>query len=155
SAIAEYMSPLTYNYRLMPDMGIYAQDQWTMNRLTLNGGLRFDHIREYALAADVAATPFTPAISLPRVDDVPLWNDVSPRVGASYDLFGNGKTALKWSTGRFVQAEYNTIATANAPASTLATFATRTWTVPGAVAGQQDYPVNCDLTNPLANGQCG
>ena len=37
-----------------------------------------------------------------RIKNVPNWKDVDPRVGVSYDLFGNGKTALKASVGRYV-----------------------------------------------------
>ena len=33
---------------------------------------------------------------------MPCWNDWSVRVGASYDLFGTGKTALKTSVGKFL-----------------------------------------------------
>ena len=38
------------------------------------------------------------------------WKDINPRFGVAYDLFGNGKTALKVSAARGVAGE--TIATA-------------------------------------------
>ncbi len=38
------------------------------------------------------------------LDEIPNanWKDVTPRMGASYDLFGNGKTALKVSLNKYV-----------------------------------------------------
>jgi hypothetical protein len=40
-----------------------------------------------------------------EVTDVPKWTDVSPRFGASYDVFGHGKTAIKGNIGKYVQSE--------------------------------------------------
>jgi hypothetical protein len=134
----------------MPDLGIYAQDQWTLRRLTLNLGVRYDHVRQYAPAQRQQANLFVGARDFPMVDDIPLFNDISPRMGAAYDLFGNGKTAIKGTIGRYVGAEAAALSLANAPAARIATGATRTWTDANA-----NYVPECDLTNPLANGECG
>ena len=39
--------PLTYSANMRAQMGLYAQDQWTLNRFTLNLGLRYDYQNSY------------------------------------------------------------------------------------------------------------
>ena len=51
-----------------------------------------------------------PARTFAAVDNVPLWHDVTPRLGAAYDLFGDGKTAIKGSFGTFLFRSYTGIA---------------------------------------------
>lgn len=93
------------NEQHVMNFGWYGQNQWTIKNLTLNLGVRFDYLNEYVAAQHLEAGPFVPAHDFPRVDDVPDWRDINPRLGASYDLFGNGRTALKASLGRHVAIE--------------------------------------------------
>ena len=85
------------------DLGIYAQDVWTVKRMTVSGGLRFDHLNASVAAQTAAAGTFVPARSFPEIPNLPNWNDISPRLGVAYDLFGDAKTAIKASVGEYVQ----------------------------------------------------
>lgn len=83
------------------DMGFYAQDTWTLDRLTLNLGLRFEQMRGRNRATDRIQNRFVPALNYEGRDNLPKWNDIAPRLGAAYDLFGDATTALKFSWGRY------------------------------------------------------
>ena len=87
------------------DVGIYAQDSWTINRLTVNGGLRFDYFRAEIQATESPAGRFVPARSVETFQPLPPFKDLNPRLSVVYDLFGNAKTALKGSASRYV-AQY-------------------------------------------------
>jgi hypothetical protein len=80
---------------------LYLQDTFTMKRLTLNLGVRYDRQRDYARPTSVPAHPFIPdwlpAVSFDGADSGIVWNDVSPRLGMTYDLMGTGKTVAKAS----------------------------------------------------------
>ena len=105
SSITEYAvgSPQHLSWTVWPTIGLYAQDKWTIKqRLTLSYGLRYDHRGDYVPANNIAAGVFVPARTFGRVNCVPCWNDMNPRFGAAYDLFGNGKTLIKASIGRYV-----------------------------------------------------
>jgi hypothetical protein len=149
SRITEWASP-SFTRNSAVALGIFAQDQLTMSRLTLNLGVRFDSLNGKALAASNPGGMFRPATDYPAVEDVPSWRDISPRLGGSFDLFGNGKTALKASLGRYVLAELSGIAASNNPGSRITESATRTWN-----DANQNLVPDCVLTNPLLNGECG
>ena len=60
---------------------------------------------------------------------MPAWKNLTPRLGAAYDVFGNGRTAVKFSIGKYLEAPNPPAFTRVAnPAGGLVQSATRTWT---------------------------
>jgi hypothetical protein len=114
-------SPLVYGETLNRDLGIYAQDSWRLNRLTANIGLRWETLNSSVMAGESPAGRFAPARTFPEIKDVPAWNNLAPRMAMVYDLFGNGKTAIKYSLNRYnlarttgIAAVYNPLVSATA-----------------------------------------
>ena len=111
---------------------IYGQDTWTLGRLSLQGALRYDRAWSWA-PADGNGTdrdgPFNAApISFEQTPSVDAFNDISPRGGVAYDVFGNGKTALKFNFGRYLAPATNDAPyTQNNPAEKIVASASRSW----------------------------
>jgi hypothetical protein len=150
-SLTEYATPLSLGEVLKAAIGIYAQDQWKVKRLTLNYGIRYDYWNSYVPSQHAGPAPNVPSrdISYPAVYDVPRWNNVTPRVGVSYDLFGNGKTALKGSIGKYVFGPEIIVFTRAAnPLAATVTSVTRAIT-------DGNFVPTCDLTVLTANGDCG
>jgi hypothetical protein len=80
---------------------LFVTDTWTINRLTLNVGARFDRYRAWLPAQSLPSGRFTAAFDYAEVSEVIAFNHIVPRVGATYDLTGDGKTVLKANWGRF------------------------------------------------------
>jgi hypothetical protein len=122
------------------DLALYAQDAWTLNRLTINMGVRFDWIKQSLGEVNRRANPIFDAYTVPGLDGVISWKDLSPRLGAAYDLFGTGRTAIKGGINRYVAGAATSAASLFAPVATTST--TRNWTDNG------NFFPDCDLRNP-------
>jgi hypothetical protein len=94
---------LEWRDQLHRDLGIYAQDGWTINRLTLNYGARWEYFAHGVPVETAGAGRFAAARTFGPIE-MPTWRSISPRFGGVYDLFGNQQTALKFSMGRYEQA---------------------------------------------------
>jgi hypothetical protein len=101
-SVSVYNTPTQYFEYVNHDLGIYAQDTWTMKRLTLSPGLRYDKFNAKSEGGCKPAGRFTPSFCRDEVPDQPNWNDIAPRFAAVYDLFGNTKTAIKGSVSKYM-----------------------------------------------------
>jgi hypothetical protein len=151
-SLVEWATPLAFREKILPNLGLFVQDQWTRNHLTLNLGVRYDHIHGFVPAQQLPAGPWVGPRSYAEVDNVPDFNDISPRFGVSWDMFGNAKTALKASIGRYLQgigAQSPIGRTAN-PVQAAVNSVSRTWT-----DANGNYVPDCNLADLQANGECG
>lgn len=103
-------TPLRYGERLNRDLGLYVQDSWRLNRLTVNAGIRWENIKAQVLASESPAGRFVPVRKYEAIQNLPNWRDWAPRFSAVLDVFGNGKTAVKYSVNRYNQIRTTGIA---------------------------------------------
>jgi Carboxypeptidase regulatory-like domain len=128
----------------MRDDSFYAQENWTHKRLTLQGALRFDRAISWAPPQQEGPVRFLPTpISFPETRIVDSYKDLTPRVAAAYDLFGNGKTALKTTFGKYLEAAFTGRAYASGnPTSRIIQSVNRAWT-----DANGNWNPDCDLLN--------
>jgi Carboxypeptidase regulatory-like domain len=134
---------------------VFVQEQWTHDRLTVQGAVRFDRAGSWFPAQQEVPSRFLPtAILIPETRGVDSYKDVTTRMGAAYDLFGNGRTALKINVGNYLEGVgvtgtyANTNPTLRMPQTTMVfgtAGVTRAWT-----DATQNFLPDCDLLNPEA-----
>jgi carboxypeptidase family protein len=142
---------------------LYIQDQWTLKRFTLNGALRYDHAFSSYEETCLGPDPYMPVQSggnyagqnrycVAPTDGV-SYNDLTPRWGVAWDVFGTGKTSIKWNMGKYLSAAGITGIYADAnPASRTVNQIEMLWN-----DANGDRIPQCDLMNFTAtnNGECG
>jgi len=126
---------------------LYAQDQATFGRLSVQGAVRYDNSSSQFLDQHLGPDRWIPnVVPLPAQDGVKGYNDLTPRMGASYDLRGNGKTALKVMLGKYVEAASHTaVYSGTNPLNRIATSTTRVWT-----DANRNFAADCNLLNSAA-----
>ena len=155
-AITSISSPHRQRSELDMVLGLFAQDSWTLDRLTLNLGVRYDHIVASSPAQTRPAGFYTAEVFFPERKNIPNWKSIHPRIGAAYDLFGTGRTAVKGSFGRYEVADSYGLAFArlNSPVAGISTTTTRPW-----VDFDGDFEPDCDLRDGsdqfARGGECG
>ena len=109
---------------------LYVQDQWTLDRVTLSGALRYDLARSAYDPTCVGPDVFVPVgycAPVETTDGVEFQN-LTPRAGVTWDVFGNGRTALKANVGQYLQAaNMGGVFTASNPARRTSNTYTRAW----------------------------
>jgi hypothetical protein len=92
----------TSSQNALATTSLFVTDTWTIRKLTLNVGARFDRYRVWLPEQTVPVARFNPtARTYEEISEVVAFNHIVPRVGATYDLMGDGKTVLKANWGRF------------------------------------------------------
>ena len=129
------------------NLGFYAHEQWTLDRLTVNAGVRFERINNSYPDQVRPATTWAPEPFSITGQTAVTWTDIQPRLGVVYDLFGDGRTALKASASRYGERPGVTYAVDLNPAGANA-LERRFWVD---LNGDQ-YPQG-DPLNPAPNGE--
>ncbi|MBM3808913.1 MAG: TonB-dependent receptor [Acidimicrobiia bacterium] len=122
------------------DLGIYAQDKWSLGRVTLNLGVRYDQFIGETRESKVLPSRHGAGATFGDCPDgqwdpgelctgkVQNWKDLSPRVGFAMDVFGNGRTAIKASWARYVAGQNIAFVNQVNPIGALTAADTRAWT---------------------------
>jgi hypothetical protein len=120
-------TPTHWKDRLNANLGIYAQDSWTLKRLTLTYGLRWSYISERVSGQPTQHGRFATIPGFSNIN-LPIWRSWSPRLAVVYDLFGNARTAVRFGFNRFEDAATTVIASLYDPANAANVQATVAWT---------------------------
>jgi hypothetical protein len=96
-------TPLQTGEYLDANLGMYAQDAWRLNRFTINLGVRFDYLKQHVVGEPAQTGRFENSVAYGDIV-LPVWKDVSPRTSIIYDVFGTGKTAIRFGFNKYMTA---------------------------------------------------
>ncbi len=144
----------------------YAQDAWRVTpRLTLNVGLRYELSIPWRQPDQQSAT-FIPGYQSLRIPNAPAglafagdpgvpksliqadFTNVSPRLGIAYDVFGNGKLAIRAGFGTFYDAIPATIVGLTEPYTYRASYTLPPGSITDPLLNESAIPTYTGGTNP-------
>ena len=147
-----YAAPYELHNDFDNDLGLYAQNRWTLNRYTVSAAIRYDTVQTSFPEQRIGPGSLVPTrnLVLPGKDNID-YNDLSYRSGFTWDVRGNGRTALKLTANKYLAAQtLSGIGSAPNPFNTLVNQTTRSWS-----DANRNFVPDCNLVLPGANGECG
>jgi hypothetical protein len=109
-------APNRVESKLRSELGLFIMDSWRFKRLTADLGIRFDYFNAYQPAQGLPAGRFVPGREVPEIPCLPCFAfQPAPRLGVAYDVFGNGRTAIKGGFYRYNNSPYLTLTQAYSP----------------------------------------
>ena len=127
ASVIVYNTPQEAAERIKYDLGFYLQDTYTLNRLTLSPGIRYEAFNTFTPEQNSPAGRFVPFRHFDKIENLPNWRDVAPRLGGVFDVTGSGRTAIKGHVGKYMQA-FSTVGFAAVYNPMVIATDRRTWT---------------------------
>jgi len=155
-----YATPYTARSEQNADVGLFAQDTWRRDRMTIGLALRFDYFKTGFPEQHLGPAPLVPNrdITFPAQDNL-SWKDLTYRTSFSYDVRGDGKTALKVTLNKYLLGQtLNGLGSAPNPVNTHVNNTFRSWndfTFPVGDPRRGNFAPDCNLTQVSGNGECG
>jgi hypothetical protein len=151
--VTVWATPFQSRNHLDNDIGLFVQDRWTMDRVSLGLALRYDYFGSSFPEQSIGPGLLVPArnITFPETQNT-SWKDLTYRMGLSYDLFGTGKTAVKVAANKYLLGQtLNALGGGDTnPVQRLVNSTNRSWT-----DANRNFVPDCNLSLPAANGECG
>jgi hypothetical protein len=149
--VTQYAQPYTVRSEENHDFGAFAQDSWKLSRATVTGAIRYDWFKTSFPEQTIGPGPALLGlqdrnITFPQQDNT-NWKDLTYRSGAVFDLFGDGKSAVKVAANKYLLGQtLNALGAATTnPLNALRQFTTRSW-----ADSNGNFAVDCNLANKAA-----
>jgi len=101
STVTVYTTPNQVQDNTPYDLAFFFQDTISLGRFTINPGVRLEYFSTYGKEMLQPEGRFHPPVTNPKEAGITFKNDVAPRFSMGYDVFGDGKTALKASASKY------------------------------------------------------